>query len=811
MLKNYLTVALRALRQQRLYAAINVLGLAVGLACAILIFLFVRDELTYDQIHTERDRIFRMVRQSVDQEGIPHSHDVYLPYAVAQTLKDEIPEVEATVQLYSAATFIRVGEATYEERGLLASADFFNVFTFPLILGNPETALSQPNGLVLTQAMAEQLYGDAWRQALGKRLEVQVADDFADFTISAIAENPPGNATIQFQYLLPFEYFFEAYPDYESDRTDWGSSWIVTYAMLRQGADPAVFQDKLQAFRQRHYPDELTNYQNERGWESQVWPATYIAQPQADIHLNYEIGGGITEPSNPEYSYNLGYMAAALLLIAIINFMTLAIGRSAKRGKEVAMRKVIGAQRRQVMGQFWVESVLLATLSLLLAVALAALLLPSFNAFADKTLSLGGLLHPVSLLFLVGITLFTGLVAGSYPALVLSNFKPLDIFRNRLKLGGSNLFTKGLVVGQFTISSALLLGSFIMMQQLNYLRTKDLGFNDEQVIVVPNRTFGNQTVLQHYQNQLASNTQVQEIAGVMTSFARGSATTGWLHNEEMYSARVFPATANYVQTLELEFLEGRNFNPELSSDSTKVIVNEAFLRMFNWDYGVGQTIPSFERPRANLVEPEIIGVVKDYQYQSLQEAVYPLVIYIGPANRYRQVLVKVAPNQIRETVADLEAAWNQITDGVPFEYSFLDEDMDRQYSSDERWGSIINSVAGLTLFVACLGLFGLAALTIRGRVRELGIRKILGASGWHLAWVILRTLTLLIALGLLLGIPLSSYLMHGWLQNYAFRVALPGWVYALPVIVLAGVSLATLSFHLLRAQRMNPVDSLRAE
>ncbi|HAA14763.1 MAG TPA: hypothetical protein DCE41_24960 [Cytophagales bacterium] len=811
MFKNYLNVALRALKHQRLYAAINVLGLAVGLACAILIFLFVREELTYDNFHSQKERIFRMARVSFTETGDPEDYDVYLPYPMTPALVEEIPEVASVVQLTEWSSFMQLEGTTYEENTLFAGEDFFTTFSFPLIQGNPKTALSKPGDLVLTERLARKIFGSEWQEAVGKEIEVRLADDYEVMQVSAIAENPPTNSTIQFEYVLPFEQIFVSYPDFEADKEDWGSSWIITYVLLEENASPVAFQEKLPGFYQDHYPNTLTNYQEQRGWESDLWPTSYHAQAQADIHWNYNIQGGITESSNPAYSYNLGYMAAALLLIAMINFMTLAIGRSAKRGKEVAMRKVIGAQRRQVMGQFWVESILLAFLSLLLGILFAGLLLPTFNNFADKALTLADLFQPINIAFLLFITLFTGFVAGSYPALVLSNFKPLDIFRNRMQLGGSNLFTRGLVVAQFTISSALLLGTFIISEQLSFMRNKDLGYNDEQVVVLPNRTFGNQRVLEHFQNRLGSESSILEITGVMTSFGRGNATTGWLYEDELYSAKVFPCTPNYVQTLGLELVEGRNFDLQLATDSSKAIVNEAFLAMFNWDYGVGRNIPGLERIRANLSEPEIIGVLKDYQYQSLENTVEPLVIYFGSTDRLRQVLVKITPNNMAETIEKMESAWSEITDDVPFEYSFLNEDMDRLYSADERWGRIIGSVASLTIFVACLGLFGLAALTVRGRVRELGIRKILGANGWHLSWVILRTLTLLICIGLLIGIPIAGFVMKGWLQDFAFRVILPVWIYSLPVVVLVGVALLTLAFHLLRAQRLNPVESLRAE
>lgn len=808
MFRNYLSVALRALKRQRLYAFLNVFGLALGLCCAILIYLFVKEETSFDDFHAHRDRIYRMVRQTINEDGNPSGHDVYLPLPLAKALEEEMPEVEATVRLSDRESYFQVEGITIEESGLLADAEFFNVFSFPLVQGNPSTALSTLNQVVLTQSLAQQLFGEQGPEVVGRSLKIRLGDSFEEFTVSALAYDPPSHSSLRFSYIMPFDHVYQAFPWVAGAKENWNSSAWITYALLREGASVEAFQGKMQAFRKRHYPDELEDYKSERGWKSDVWPATYYVQPLAGMHWQHEIRGGITKASNPQYSLNLGLMALALLLIAAINFMTLAIGRSAQRGKEVAMRKVIGAERLQVMGQFWLESVLFSTMALVLGVLLAALLLPFFNQVAKQSLSIFSLFEFQSMAVLVGLTLFTGVLAGSYPALVLSNFKPLAIFRQGMKLGGSNWFTRSLVVLQFSISAAFLLGTYIMMMQLNFLRTKDLGFNGDQIVVLPNETIGEINMLEHFQNALIGDTRVEEVAGALVSFGRGSATTGWTFEEEIYRAKIFPSTANYAETLELTFVEGRDFDPQLATDSSRVIVNEAFLEMFNWDHGVGQTIPGFEAHQ--LDNPEILGVVKNYQFQSLEREVEPVVIYMAETADFYQLFVKLRGSQLREGLDLLENTWDELAAGsIPFEYSFLNDDMANMYEEDARWGKIISGTALLTLAVACMGLFGLAALTIRGRTKELSIRKVLGAGGRHLSWVISKQLALLMGIGVLLGIPVAAWMMDGWLADYAYRVELPFTTYLLPILSVAAIGIVTLAYHLVRAQRVNPALAMR--
>jgi len=792
MLKHYLTITLRSLGKQRGYAFINVFGLAVGIAFCALIFLYVRDELTFDRFHERADRIYRVIQQEHRPDGSVENEWTWQPMPLAPALKDDLPEVEQAVRLFEQEPLIRYGDQTFEESVLFADPSLFEVFSFPLRQGTPATALADLNSIVLSTSAARKLFGGT--DPMGQTLQVRLGDTFYDVVVTGIAADVPGNASVRFDYLLPFAKLSEAYEWIRNRETRWNASSFNTYALLREGASRDALEAKLPAFRATHYPDE------------EVPHNTYRLQPLTEIHLDPGVRGGLTPASDPTYSYILAAIALAILLIACINFTTLAIGRSASRAREVGIRKAVGAQRRQLMLQFWGEALLLSGLALAAGIALAELFLPTFNALAVKTLHFDYLGNATTVGVLVGLMLLVGLIAGGYPALVLSGFRPIETLRQRLRLGGANPLTRSLVVVQFALSVFLIVGTLVMLRQLHHIQTKNLGFDEENVVVIPTQQMPGPLLLERFQDVLAARPDVLGITGTSSSFTRGYSLEGWDYKEEEKRAYVYRVEANYVNVMGMELVAGRTFDPQRATDSTgAVLVNEAFVRDFGWADPIGQTIDGF------YAEPVVVGVVKDINFLSLHQAVEPMVLTLDPGWGVRHLLVRIAPGDAPATLDALRATWQDVAPGVPFQYSFLDDDLNQQYESEQRWSRIVGYGAVFAVLIACLGLFGLAALSVAGRTKEIGIRKVLGASVTRVTLLLSKDFVKLVLVAVVLAAPVAYVALQRWLDGFAYRIEMSGWTFLIAGLTALVIALATVGYQAVRAALTDPVESLRYE
>ena len=814
MWKNYAKIALRNLRKQKVYAFINIFGLAVGLAFCTLIALYVRHEWRYDDFHENAERIVRPHRVTFAPDGSDRATDARLPAPLGPAMVADFPEVEAAVRFWRGDHFVRrsPSHAPVEEEIIFADASLFDVFTFPLVQGDPGTALDGLQNVVLTETAAQRFFGRA--DPMGKTLSIRVEEDYVDFTVTGVAADVPSHSSIRFEVLLPFAYLTESVAWVQQRRDNWNASAFPVHLLLRTPADRATLATKMQEFRERYYPDEVAEAQADGVWDSDHPIATYRLQPLTDIHLNPDVGPGLFRPSDPFYGYLLGGLALIVLGIACINFMTLAIGRSAGRAREIGVRKVVGARRTQLMGQFWGEALLLAGLSLALGLALAALALPVFNALTTVDLAFTPLQDPGLLLALLGAAAGAGLIAGSYPALVLSGFQPVAVLKNRLRLSGSNALTRTLVVVQFGLSVCLIVGTLVMVQQLDFLRNKNLGYEGRGVVVLPLEGADGKQVLDRLRNDLASDPRFEALTATSISFSRGYSRYGFTYQEVHKEVYEFGVEANYVDFFDLELVAGRNFDPARSTDSTHaLLVNEALVADFGWgspEDAIGQPMTGMTSDPAR--DPYVIGVVRNYHFRSLTEEVLPMMIELGTRwDRYRYILARLAPGDLPGALDRLQRSWEAAVPNVPFDYSFLDDDLAQQYEADRRWAQILGYGAGFAILIACLGLFGLAALTVTARTKEVGIRKALGATAGGITVLLSKDFARLVVVALVLAAPVAYFAVQRWLGTFAYHIDLGAGVFLLAGGLALAVALLTVSYQALRAALADPVQALRYE
>ncbi|MCB0839577.1 MAG: ABC transporter permease [Bacteroidetes bacterium] len=807
MIRNYLLTTFRTIRRQPLFSFINVMGLAIGLACAALIFLFVNDEWRFDQNHEKKNEIFRVVRFQYNPDGSVRDTDISLPMPLGGAMVADYPEVLNSVRLDNSSAYIRRGEATIEEPIVLADPSLFDIFTFPLLKGQ---AIQGLDDVVISQTIAEKYFPG--EEALGKALSIRLGGEWREFIIRGIAEDIPSYHSVRFDILINYKKLSHIYTWVKEDETNWYSASPYTFIELAEGADIDKLQAVMPDFRRKYYPNEIERLREQGRWEGDGIPTNYYLQPLTDIHLNTEISGGLVSTSDPMYTYILSGIALILLLIACINFTTLAIGRSARRAREIGLRKVVGANRFQLMFQFWAESLFLTFLALIIGLILAESFLPVFNQLSGKDLIFWDLFSLGGLGTLILATLITGMLAGLYPALVLSGFRPVEIFRQKIKIGGANLFTRSLVVAQFTLSVILVIGSIVMSDQIHFMKNKNLGYEAEQIVVVPTQSLDGDRLLDRYQDLGRSTPEIEMVAGSNVSFTQGRTRVGFLYEEKLYEPHYFRVDANYVETLGLNLVDGRNFNPQLATDTLQaILINESFAKTLGWEDPVGKPLTGFSRGRSGMENPVIIGVVKDYHLQSLALDIPPTVLSLEPSLSFRFILLKIKTNRISETIASIRQTWEENQAGIPFVYSFLDEDMNSQYAAEERWGKIVSYASWLTIFVACLGLFGLSALSVVGRVKEIGIRKILGASVSQITILVSRELSFLVLIAFVIAAPIAWYMMNEWLAEFAYRIQIGGMTFLLAGVMMMGITILTISYNSIRAARENPVNALRDE
>ncbi len=815
MLRNYLVVAVRNLIRNRAFSAINITGLALGLATCLLIGLYVGHELSYDRFHEKANRIVRVVfRGTMNGEQM---REAVVMAPVAATLKANYPEVEAVTRIRDDGR-PRVtygGKQFSEEKLAYVDPNFFDVFTLPMRKGDPRTALLRPNTLVLSATTARKYFGDA--DPLGKVLTFKGSG--AVFTVTGVMDDVPGNSHFHFDLFASMA----GYPDATDD--NWLRSNFYTYVVLPAGYDYRRLQAKMPQVVERYMGPALekmtgTSLAQFRKNGNDIG---LFLQPLTSIHLYSDLKPQTElEPGgDARYVYVFGAIAVFMLLLACINFTNLSTAGAAKRAKEVGVRKVMGSARGALVRQFLTESALLTGLSLALALVLVYAALPLFNQFSGKTLHLDLLGTPWFLVGLVGLGALVSLLAGGYPAFFLSSFQPIATLKGgagRLGTGRRSVSLRsGLVVFQFFVSVSLIIGTVVVYQQLRYIQHTRLGYDKEQVLVVQGTWMLGEQNERLFQRKLLEDTRVvnASISGFLPAGPsnNGLVTVNPDGNEgRMTRVAFFGVDHRYLPTLGMQVAAGRNFSPDFPTDSMAVLINETTARTFGWTKDPLQhaiELPPMPGSGNAVRKYQVVGVVRDFHFRSLHEQIGPLVMFLS--SNSGSIVAKVRTADVSGLVASLKKQWSAFGTGEPFRYSFLNESYQATYQAELKTGQILALFAGLTVFVACLGLFGLAAFTAERRTKEIGVRKVLGASVTSIVALLSRDFLKPVAVAIGLASPVAWYAMHRWLEDFAYRTAIGWWVFVVAGLAAVVIALLTVSYQSVKAALTNPVKSLRNE
>jgi putative ABC transport system permease protein len=810
MIRHYLKIALRNLSKQKGLAFINILGLSIGLACFSLFLLYAINEFNFDRFHKNAKNIYRVYRWTEAMQGEPAAGDVYLPMPLGPAMKQDLPDVQNYVRLQEAwgESYVKFDNKTDRIKLSFADPQIFSMFSFKIKSGDSKLALKDLHDVVLTETMARKFFGD--ENPLGKTLLIKRDESFEPFIVSAVAENPPSNSSIQFEALGNYDYLATT-ENGKRSVDNWRRSSYITFVQLKPGSK-LTSGGALIPFRKKYYPDEEAAARKAGYWTGKGVPVRYGLQPLLSIHTDTKVWGGDVAAVKPKTIWILLAIAFGVLLIACINFTTLAIGRSASRAREIGVRKVVGSGRSELIFQFLAEALLLTIFAVLLGLLLGSFLLPYFNQLSGKELAFSFAQFPELIWLLIGLTLVVGILSGSYPALVLSGFKPLDVLKQKIKVGGSNFFTKTLVTVQFILSIGLVASTMIILQQLKFMTSKDPGFNKENVVVVNAQDVDGKKIYPLFRQALAGDPSVSSIASSELGLGEG---TGWSRSGFDYKGKLkqvfeYFIDPNYIPLMQMQLIRGRNFNPGIASDTvTSVIVNEAMVRDFGWsiDSAVGQQLTGYSERKT----PVVIGVVKDFHFRPFSEKVEPQMFHQFSDYTPRQYFVRLKPGDPSKALAALSKVWSSLVSDIPFNYSFLDENFNNFYKSEVRWSRIIGWAGGISIFLACLGLFGLAALAAVNRTKEIGIRKVLGATITNIIQLLSKDFLKLILLALIIASPLAWYFMDKWLQDFAYRVHIGWFVFFAAGVFAVVIALVTISFQAIKAAIANPVKSLRTE
>ncbi|QIP12925.1 FtsX-like permease family protein [Spirosoma aureum] len=799
MLFNYFKIAWRNIIRNKAFSAINILGLALGMACSLLIFLWIQDELSIDNYHANGPQLYNVMQRQLYDGKVEAGR--FTPGVLPDELKKQFPEIvyAAGYTGWEAQMTFAVGDKINKETGHWAGADWFKMFSIPLLAGTPNTALSSPSGIAISRKVAESYFGNSVA-ALGKSIRIDNRDDFQ---VTAVFENLPENSSDNYDFLLNWQNCLARNPWMK----EWGNNGPHTRIMLRPDANVANLDAKLKPFLRKYNKDIGKNF------DAQLFLQAY---PDGYLYSNFK--NGQQDGGRIEYVRLFSIVAVFLLLIACINFMNLATARSIKRAKEVGVRKVIGAVRSLLVGQFIGEALLFTVLALGFALFLAFFLLPSFNSLTGKHISLQTT-QPSFWVILISMALLTGLLAGSYPALFLSSLEPVRVLKGSLKFGsGARLFRQGLVVFQFVLSMLLIVGTIIVYRQVNYVQTTNLGYERENLIYVP--VEGELSTLSTYKtfkDELLRQPGILAVSSMQEAPTNiGSSTGGvtWPGKDPNVNIEITQTAVGYdlIKTLKVN-VTGRDFSPEFGTDTSNYLINEATARRIGYKNRtgglagslVGQPITMWGKPG------KIIGVMEDFHFQSLHIPIAPLIIRLNTNPGSQNFLIRTQPGQTKQALASVETLWKQLNPKFPFSYRFADDEYQKLYKSEAVVGMLANYFAFLAIFISCLGLFGLSAFTAEQRTKEIGVRKVLGASVGGIVGLLSKDFLKLVLIAIVIASPLAWYAMNRWLQGFAYKLAIEWWIFALAGVLAVGIALVTISFQSIKAALMNPVKSLKTE
>jgi putative ABC transport system permease protein len=806
MLKNYLKIAFRNLWRNKSTSAINIIGLAIGIATCLIIVLFIQNELSYDRYNEKADQIVRVVFRGTAQGGKMNEANVMPP--TASTLKADYPEVlEATRIRSYGQPRISNGEKSFRNSSFaFVDANFFQVFTLPLIKGNANTALLKPNSIVITSLIAQKYFGN--EDPIGKELTFK--DWNITYLVTGVIDKVPANSHFHFDLFASMT----GYPDANND--SWMVSEFFTYLVLPRGYDYKKLEAKLPEVVEKYMGPQL---QKSMGMSLKQFREKgndigLFLQPLTDIHLNSDFSYDLEAGADIHYLYIFGSIAVFMLIIACINFMNLSTAGASKRAREVGIRKVLGSAQLQLVLQFLVESILLTLIASLLAIELLYLALPVFNEIAGKHLSFQIIENPWIGPGLLIFILVTGLLAGSYPAFFLSSFKPVAVLKGRFLSGNKSIgLRSSLVVFQFIISITLIVSTIVVFKQLSYIQNKKLGYEKEQVLVIQETNWlGKNEVL--FRQELLKDPRIKNVSlsGYLPagpSFNNNFFVSPGNNPSQIIKTLRYDVDENYIPALRLKLIEGRNFSTDLKTDSASVILNETAARELGWNNHALDKIITRSNNEGNKASFRVIGIVQDFHFKSLHDKISPLVMVLG--NNSGTMIAKISTTDIPGLLTSIEKKWVALKAEEPFAYSFLDERFNKTYQTEQKTGFILSIFAGLTIFVACLGLFGLAKFTAEQRTKEIGIRKVLGASASGIVNLLSKDFLKLVAIAFLVAAPISWLIMNKWLEDFAYRISINIWVFIVAAIAAISIALLTVSIQSLKAAFANPVKSLKTE
>ncbi len=788
MLLNYLKIAIRNLKRYKSYSIISISGLTLGLTCCLSILLYVQHELSYDRFHAKNDRIYRLVTGFDDDtyDGIAKVHGPW-----GTTALHSLAEIENMTRFVIAGQTLFSNEdlMVYENDGLIADSTVFDIFDFKIIHGNPKTALTQPNGIAISESISKKYFGE--ENSIGNTIKL---NNEREVIVTAILEDIPDNSHLKFTFLLPMS-------GYDHPQKDSWVQWnqFYTYLLLKEGQDPRQVARKFGAL--------LPSYMDNEAAQN----FSPFLQSLTDIHLRSNLFRELQPNSDIDYIYIFSGIGLLILIISSINFINLTTARAINRMKEVGIRKSSGAIKSQLITQYLSESIVVCLVSLLLAVGILYAALPYFNTIIGKKLFID-ISNYENFMWAILITLAVGIISGSYPAFYLANQRPTDVLKGKSKSGGRQLVRKSLVVIQFAVSVFLIISSIAIYQQLNFIQKRKLGFNPSQLVTIP---IQNNTLRQ--QQEVIKNELVRNSAIVSTSISGGQpGGSDWgipyaaegISEDELPPMRVLAVDHDFANTFEMDVVQGRNFSKEISSDSIAYLVNEEAVRQLGWDDPLNKSLsmPAIGRPPG-----PIVGVLKDFHFRSLKEKIGPVLLFIPPSSWFGMYTIRIRANHMENGIDAIEQTFKKFDPDHPFTYSFFDETYGQLYQAENRLAKIVRLFTGIGIFIACMGLFSLASFMTEQRIKEIGIRKVMGASVKSITLMLTKDLLLLVFIGLLIAIPVGYYLIENWLSAFVYRITLGSDVFILTGLFVIVLSWATISYRIVQAGLMNPVDSLRNE
>jgi putative ABC transport system permease protein len=806
MFGNYLKVALRQISRYKGLSFIKIFGLSLGIASCLFIYLFVADELSFDRFHENGDELFRLVQIQFDKDtGKGTGFQEFIPTPVGPELAQSVPEVVRQTRFVGGQGTVRHRDDVFNESLTLVDPSFLEMFTFPLVAGDPRTALSEEHDLVLSGSCAAKYFGG--ENPLGETLTITTGQTSKDFVVTGVVRDPPPNSTLQFDILIPIGNL-PAETNNPEILNDWNRWFCPLFVQLRPDVRPEDLAAKLDGFCRQHYGTAI-----ERDVEEGRDPFTFGLQYVKDMYLDTRFAG----TSGLSTSYLLSAIALAVLLIACVNFMNLSIGSSSTRSVEVGMRKVLGADRRRLIRQFGTEALVTSFFAIGLGILFAEFLTPRFNALSGKQLSLSTFFGGVHWLAPLGIAVFTGILAGSAPAAVMSSFRPADVMKGKLKIGGRATLTKALVVFQFALSVILGISAVILARQVTFLMNKDPGYVSRGLVLVmtqENEPLESERLYRRFRNEIVSQSLVRGVTASNREFGvflPGS--TLEMGERKIYYGfnRVDPA---FLETMKLNLVEGRDFSPNAAADGDALIVNRRLVEELGPDFRLGERLgdPSKGFP----YDRRVVGVIEDCHFASLRRAIDPMILYVGEGpsarrNTFGRIIVRVDPDRLEESLAVLESAWKKARPDKPFIGVLQEDALEGLYAREKRWSAIVRSASVLSVLLACLGIFGLTSVTLNRRVKEIGIRKVLGAGAGQIVALATREFVLLVSLANVVAWPVVYFAMKKVLQDYPYRVDIAPQYFALAWLASILIAVLTILFLAVKAALRNPVESLRYE